>query len=59
MNAKRIHPTSYHQHNGVFRAETAVMKVSFVTRRAIWAAASRVAKRRWGAIVESEERWHR
>jgi hypothetical protein len=32
MNAKRIHPTSYHQHNGVFRAETAVMKVSFVTK---------------------------
>jgi hypothetical protein len=23
MNAKRIHPTPYHQHNGAFRAETA------------------------------------
>jgi hypothetical protein len=23
MNAKRIHPTSYHQHIGAFRAETA------------------------------------
>jgi hypothetical protein len=32
MNAKRIHPAPYHQHNGVFRAEAAVIKVSFLTK---------------------------
>jgi hypothetical protein len=35
MNAKRIHPTSYHQHNGAFRAESARYE-GFVTKGALF-----------------------
>jgi hypothetical protein len=47
MNAKRIHPTLYHRHNGAFRAETARYE-GFVTKGALFGVRRRLLQKKSG-----------